>query len=126
MPQIQTATLTRIANWFTLKMLTDTCDILRLNRVQVPSGGYTETYPKHNTDPVPCLVTSAGVPQELLTAGQEVGFVPKIIVLPAGTDVLGSDRIKVGVLTYHVIDLFEPSTDEVVRRVLARRSSLAG
>ncbi len=55
---------------------------------------------------------------------KEVGFIPKIILLPKGQDVLGSDRIKVGTITYHVIDLFDPTSYEVVRRVLARRTSL--
>ena len=99
------------------------CDILRETRVQKPSGGYDITYPPVHTA-VPCAVMNAGSPQEQLVSGQEVGFIPKIILLPKGTDVLGSDRIKVGTITYHVIDLFAPESYEVVRRVLARRTSL--
>ena len=127
MALLATPTINRLASWMQEDVLTDTCDILRETRVRVPSGGYTITYPKHNIDPVPCAVLNTGVPAEMLTAGQEVGFVPKIILLPKGTDILGSDRIKVnGTITYHVIDLYAPETYEVVRKVLARRGSLVG
>lgn len=125
MPQIQDATIARVGNWIIVNILKDTCDILRLTRVSVPSGGFTETYPvKYNG--VPCAVIDAGNPQEALTAGQEVGFIPKIILLPKGQDILGSDRIRVnGATVYHVIDLFAPETYEIIRRVEVRRASLA-
>lgn len=126
MPVLSDAALTRLAGWITVKVLKDTCDILRKTTVQKPSGGFDITYPKHNTDPIPCAVMNGGSPQERLIGEQEVGFIPKIILLPKGTDILGSDRIKVGSITYHVIDLFEPTSYEVVRRVLTRRASIPG
>jgi hypothetical protein len=124
MPVLSDAAINRLASWATKQVLKETCDILRETRVPTASGGFTITYPKHNSDPIPCAVTNAGSPQEQLLSGQEVGFIPKIILLPKGTDVLGSDRIKVGTITYHVIDLFEPTSYEVCRRVLVRRTSL--
>ncbi len=126
MPVLSDTALNRLAGWITEKVLKDTCDILRETRVQKPSGGFDITYPKHNTDPIPCAVMNGGAPREQLIAEQEVGFIPKIILLPKGTDVLGSDRIKVGSITYHVIDLYEPTSYEVVRRVLTRRASMTG
>jgi len=109
-----------------LESLTDTADILRETRVRVPSGGFTVTYVKHNSDPIPCLRALTGVPQELLIAGQEVGFMPEIIVFPAGIDIIGSDRIVIAGVTYHVIDPYGPFTSELARRVLVRQASLVG
>jgi hypothetical protein len=109
-----------------LASLTDEADILRETRTPRPSGGYDLTYPKHNSDPIPCLRAPTGVPQELLIAGQEVGFMPEIIVFAAGTDIIGSDRIVVAGVTYHVIDPFGPFSNEIERRVLVRRGSLVG
>lgn len=123
MPVISQAAIGRLADWVIKQVLIETCDILRETRVQTASGGFTITYPPVQRG-VPCAVMNAGSPQEQLVSGQEVGFIPKIILLPKGQDVLGSDRIKVGTITYHVIDLFEPTSYEVVRRVLARRTSL--
>lgn len=125
MPVISQAAIGRLADWVIKQVLIETCDILRETRVQKPSGGFTITYPPVHTA-VPCAVMNGGNPnpQEQLLSGQEVGFIPKIILLPKGTDILGSDRIKVGTITYHVIDLFEPTSYEVCRRVLARRTSL--
>ncbi len=126
MPVLSDAAINRLAGWITDKVLNDVCDILRETRVPTSSGGFTITYPKHNTDPIPCAVMNSGVPREQLLSGQEVGFIPKIILLPKGTDVLGSDRIKVGTITYHVIDLLAPESYEVCRRVLVRRASMTG
>jgi hypothetical protein len=123
MPVISQAAIGRLADWVIKQVLIETCDILRETRVPRPSGGFDITYPPKYSA-VPCAVMNAGSPQEQLVSGQEVGFIPKIILLPKGTDVLGSDRIKVGTITYHVIDLFEPTSYEVCRRVLVRRTSL--
>ncbi len=123
MPIVSDSAINRLADWVTKQVLKETCDILRETRVQKPSGGYDITYPPVQRG-VPCAVMNGGSPQEQLLSGQEVGFIPKIILLPKGQDVLGSDRIKVGTITYHVIDLFDPTSYEVVRRVLARRTSL--
>ncbi len=125
MPVISDTAITRIANWATTKVLKDSCDILRETRVPTSSGGFTITYPTAHAA-VPCVVLNTGTPHEQLIAGQEVGFMPKVILLPKGTDVLGSDRIKVGTITYHVIDLFAPESYEVCRRVLVRRASMSG
>jgi hypothetical protein len=125
MALLAASTRARLANWAREEILTDTCDILRETRVRVPSGGYIITYPKHNTDPVPCAVIGGGNPQEQLIAGQEVGAIPEHILLPLGTDILGSDRIKVGSITYHVIDSGN-ATYDIVQKVLVRQSSLTG
>ncbi len=125
MPVLSDAAINRLAGWITAKVLKDVCDILRETRTPTTSGGFTITYPTAHTA-VPCAVMNGGNPQEQLLSGQEVGFIPKIILLPKGTDVLGSDRIKVGTITYHVIDLYVPESYEVVRKVLVRRASMSG
>ncbi len=124
MALIAASTRTRLANWATENILTDTCDILRETRVRVPSGGSIITYPVKYTG-VPCAVIGGGNPQEQLIAGQEVGAIPENILLPLGQDILGSDRIKVGSITYHVIDTGN-ATYDVVQKVLVRQSSLTG
>ena len=124
MALIAASTRAWLANWATEEILTDTCDILRETRVRVPSGGSTITYPVKYSG-VPCAVIGGGNPQEQLIAGQEVGAIPEHILLPLGQDILGSDRIKVGSITYHVIDTGN-ATYDVVQKVLVRQSSLTG
>src|SRR5438045_2646621 len=117
MPVLSVAARERLAAWITKNVLAETATILGEVRTPGTSGGSTTTYQARLTG-IPCAVLPAGSPRELLIAGQEVGFIPKIILLPQGTDVRGSDRIQVGTVTYHVIDIYEPSTYEVARRVL--------
>ncbi len=121
---IAASTRARLANWAREEILTDTCDILRETRVRVPSGGSTITYPVKYSG-IPCAVIGGGNPQEQPIAGQEVGAIPANILLPLGQDILGSDRIKVGNITYHVIDTGN-ATYDVVQKVLVRQSSLTG
>jgi hypothetical protein len=126
MPVLSDAALDRLAGWIVKKVLKDTCEILRKTQVQVASGGFNTTYPVVYSD-IPCAVMGGGSPQESFISGQEVGFIPKMILLPKGQDVLGTDRIRVnGTVVYHVIDPIDPTSYEVVRRVQTRRASMTG
>jgi hypothetical protein len=102
--------------------LTDTCDIQRKNETLTPMGEATKNWPVVATSA--CALIDAGTPQEQAVAVQQVGSLTQIMLLPRLTDVRGNDRLVKAGLTYHVIDLYEPKSFEVVRRVLVRRSSL--
>lgn len=102
-------------------VLTDDGDILRETQTRTPGGGHTSSWDvAHSTK---CAIVDAGSPGETMVAAQQSGMITKLALLPRGTDILGTDRLRVNGLTYHVIDLFEPETFEVVRRVLVRRSA---
>lgn len=115
--------LARLSAWIESHELTESGTLLRNQRVQTPSGGWRDTW-QEVASSVPCAVLDTGAPSEQIVAQQTVGSITKTITFPRGTDVRGADRFRVGTITYLVVDVFEPSTFEVVRRVLARRTSL--
>jgi hypothetical protein len=104
--------------------LKDTCDILReTDGADDNSGGNSPTWPAALTG-IPCLVVDGGrKPAEQLLAQKLVGKVMKTISLPRQTDVRGTDRISVtsgnsfNTAIYHIIDVEDPTTYEVLRRV---------
>jgi hypothetical protein len=111
-----------LADMVTEVALTDTCDIQRKSQTLTAMREATKNWPVVAT--VPCALIDAGTPQEQAVAVQQVGSISQIMLLPRLTDVRGNDRLVKGGLTYHIIDLYEPKSFEVVRRVLVRRSSL--
>src|SRR6184192_1079795 len=103
----------------------DTCSILRNTRVRTPSGGYTDTWQPPIATGVPCAIVNSGAPLERVIGQQVVGEITQKCLLPKGQDVLGNDRVLVnGLTTYRVIDLLDPTTYEVLRRVLVERLSV--
>jgi hypothetical protein len=122
MPLLSDAQLTALSNWFESKLFIDDCIIGRKQRVSTPSGGSTVTWTDVLT--VKCALVDSGAPQQAMIAEQEVGYITKLAMLPRGTDVHGDDRLTIAGILYFVIDLYEPSTYEVVRRVMVRRASL--
>lgn len=102
----------------------DTCDILReTDGADDGSGGNLPSWPIAYTG-IPCLVVDGGrKPAEALLAQRFVGKVMKTISLPRQTDVKGTDRISVtsgnsfNTAIYHIIDVEDPTTYEVLRRV---------
>jgi len=114
-----------MGDWWSAVLLTDTCNILRETRTPKPSGsgGASITFPAAHSG-VPCAVIDAGTPTEQTLASQTVGSAPKLVLLPRGTDVLDTDRIQVGAITYHIIDAKGPDTIEVLRQVLVSRLSI--
>jgi SPP1 family predicted phage head-tail adaptor len=121
MPLLSEAALAHLGKWFEDHLFNDDCTIERQTRVQTPSGGSTLSWTDIAT--VKGAIVDAGSPQETLLAAQEVGYITKLAMLPRNTDIRGNDRIRVGAVTYTVIDLYEPSTYVVMQRVLVRRSS---
>lgn len=115
--------LSRLGSWIERQVLTDTAIIWRNAPTRSGSGGQVDHWTQHEAN-VPAAVLSGSNPTETVIAGQAVGLMTKTILLPRGTDVLGDDKVQVGSVVYHVIDLYEPSTYEVSRRVLVMRSSL--
>ena len=115
--------LQRLSDVFQRDFLTDSCAIGRESRTTSAMGGkQTSTWPTVATSP--CAIIAEGLPQEQVVAAQTVGSILKIVLLPRGTDVRGSDQLTINGLAYHVIDLYEPSTFEVIRRVLVRQLTL--
>lgn len=109
----------------------DTCDILRNPHTPDAQGGYSSTssdWPAVATG-LPCLVVDSRFPAEQVVAEQLTDRMDKIISLPRLTDVQKTDRIKVyqtnGATTkYHVLGVVEPSTYEVLRRVVVTREDV--
>jgi hypothetical protein len=116
--------LARIGAWIEKNILKDDCSILGESRTRRPGGGFTSTWP--SVAETKCAVLSSGDPAEQAVAAQTAGNITKLILLPRGTNILGNNKIQVGETIYHVIDVFEPSSYEVCRRVLVRRTSLTG
>ena len=104
----------------------DTCTIYRLpvgaSRTKDGRGGYTDGYQSQATG-VPCAVLDDGLgAQELYQLGQLRGRITKTIVLPAGTDVRDKDKLEVnGAVYYEVLDAVDPTSYEVLRRVIVLR-----
>lgn len=118
------STLARIATWVERNVLAEQAEILRETRTPNPTGGgATLTWTVVAT--LDCAVVDAGyMPTERVIAAQQAGRINKIIFLPREADVHGNDRIRVSSITYHIVELYDPTTFEVMRRVLVRRSSL--
>jgi hypothetical protein len=121
------AAMERLSSWIEREVLQDDCTILRNHPTQTASGHMTDDWQAQDTAKCAVLAgSSGGAPSELVVADQVAGRITKLILLPRGTDVLGNDKVQVGTTVYHVIDVYEPSTFEVSRRVLVQRSSLPG
>jgi hypothetical protein len=104
----------------------DTCDILRNTPVVDDQGGSSPgEYVAHNIDPIPCAVIDDQAPRPLVQAQQMVARITKTIMMPRLTDVLRTDKIKVnGTDMYIILDLLDPTTYEVVRRVVVLREEV--
>jgi hypothetical protein len=117
----------RLADWTQDAFYTDTCDILREVDVQRASGGRDVTWPAVNSQPIPCaLIEEKRLPVEMDIAAQEQGQTRFRVYMPRGTDVRGTDRLHIPSgstgITYHIVEPLDPSTLEISRRVIVRRS----
>jgi hypothetical protein len=118
-----------LANWMEDVLMTDTCDILRDIGTQRPSGGRDENWQPVNIKPIPCaLIDEKRLPVEMDIAAQEQGQTRFRAYLPRGTDVRGTDRLHIPSgavgITYHIVEPLDPSTLEISRRVVVRRSPI--
>lgn len=117
--------LDRLSTWVVRNILTDDCTILRETSTPLPSGGRHVIFVAQ-AETQPCALLDVGTPEEQLVAMQTVGSITKMVLFQRGANVLSTDRLRINDIEYHVIDLFDPSTYEVTRRVLVRRASLQG
>jgi hypothetical protein len=111
MPVVSGAELQTLSDWMGTNLLTDTCAIQR----EVANVWTTVS----GLGAVPCAVTGASytgpMPQEWLGADL------KTILMPRNTDVRSPDRLVINSINYRVFDVKDPSTFEVLRRVIAAR-----
>jgi hypothetical protein len=102
--------------------LKDSCEILRDDSTDSDgSGGYQNiTWPVVAT--VACLISDAGrQPTEPIIAAKLDGKTFQTIMLPRGTDVRESDRLRInGTTTYHIIDV-STETYEVLKSIFVWR-----
>jgi hypothetical protein len=119
------ADLTRLSGWVTSRLLKDECDILRPTRVQKPSGGWTETDVVVETTRC-AVLDEGGVNAAGSLIADQIGSaaVTKRMLLPRGTDIQEDDSVRVAGMTYSVIGSLDPTSFEVCRRVLIRRTTV--
>lgn len=115
-------TIERLADWMATHLLDESGDILENHRTRTSSGGYVDNWVTIAT--VKCAVLDAGAPQEQVQMQQVTGSITKLLLFERGATILGTHRVKIGSITYQVIDVFEPNTVSVLPRALARRTSL--
>jgi hypothetical protein len=104
--------------------LKDTCEILSQPSGTDTWGGGDETSEEWDVSAsVRCAVIDAGgMPIQATVAQQESARMQKIILFPRGTEVTGANRVRVvGGDTYEVVDVIDPTSYEVVRRVCGNR-----
>lgn len=102
--------------------LKDDCDILRAPLTPNPAGGGQTRGAYAVAATVKAALIDAGSsPRRTTIAEQHVGNTPKIILLPRHTDVRPDDRLAMLGEVYEIIDLYEPTTYEVLRRVGVNR-----
>jgi hypothetical protein len=115
-------TIERLADWLETHLLDESGDILENHPIRSASGGNVPNWVHIAT--VKCAVLDAGAPQEQVQMAQTVGSITKLLLFKRGTTILGTHRVKIGALTYQIIDVFEPNTVSVLPHALARRTSL--
>lgn len=109
MPAVSSAELQTLSDWMTINILTESCAIQR----EVNSVYTTQAT-------VPCAIVGPDVDEKDI-ADEMTGAVLKYILMPRNTDVRSPDRLVINTLTYRVQAIKEPSTFEVLRRVLVAR-----
>ncbi|MBA2678279.1 MAG: head-tail adaptor protein [Ktedonobacteraceae bacterium] len=100
-------------------VLKDSCEVLRATKVSDGQGGTTTVWQTVMTvlGAVVDAGSSAGSVQEIVRGQQVTARLRKTILLPRGTAVKGDDRIRALGVTYEIVDLQDPSSYEVLRRV---------
>ena len=119
MPYLSPADVTALGNFVTGYALLDTCSILRKGaRVSDGQGGDSNNQFTSVATP-PCAVVDDGArATEPYQNAQLRSRVLRILLLPPGTDIRDSDRAQVGNVFYEVLGVLNPTSYEVVRRVV--------
>jgi hypothetical protein len=98
----------------------DNIEILR-NVSSTPNGSGGGTGSAQVVATVLGLVRDYSTIDEQVVSQAQKGRVEKVILVPRNTDVRNTDQIRVGTTNYHVIEIGEPVTYDVVRRIFTRR-----
>lgn len=123
MTLIASTDLQVLSDMATTLALVETASILRETDIDDGQGGMTRSWVTQFTSP--CAVVDIPFkPAEPVIAEQVVGEVKKMLLFPRRTDVRGNDRVTVGSITYRVIEPLDPTTYEVLRRVVSIRLTL--
>lgn len=119
--------LIRLGGWIERNVLKDECTIMRNTPTKSASGGLVDHWSAvHDGLSEQCTILDTGTPAQQMVAAQAVGYISKTAIFARGKDVRGDDRLVVGPVTYDIIDIFEPSSFEIMKRALVRRSSIQG
>lgn len=105
----------------------DSCEVMRSVPTRDDQNGVDPgAWPWPVAHTTVCMVTDGGLsPRTSVQADQTVGLITKLISLPRLTDVLRTDRLRVNSTdVYTIIDLFDPTSYEVIRRVSAMREEV--
>src|SRR5262249_2088987 len=107
-------------------VLKDDCDILRESAGSLDSsGGHPTTWPVHAT--VKCAVLYDASPRQPEgVAQQKVRRTPNKMLLPRGTDVLETDRLRALGQTYIINGIEDPTSYEIFRTCYVTKLPLQG
>lgn len=109
MVAVAASELQTLSNWMSTNVLTESCAIQReINSVWTMAAT------------VPCAIVGPDANEKDIS-DEQTGAVLKYILMPRNTDVRSPDRLVVNSITYRVQDIKEPSTFEVLRRVMVVR-----
>lgn len=77
-----------------LSAMVDTCDILRRTTTTSPTGGQITSWVYHSTHPA--LLTAPSGEKEKVVADRITTVKTAVIRLPASTNVLDTDKLRIG------------------------------
>jgi predicted outer membrane lipoprotein len=104
-----------------LEAMPDRCTVERATEVSDGQGGWLPTWAPLATG-VPCRLRRPATGTEAEVAGRLAGEVAFVVMVPAGQDVLPSDRLRVTSTAPPTLlqarAVLAPLSDEVVRNVL--------
>lgn len=89
--------------------LPSTCFIHRRTLTSDSAGGSSESYVATTAQPIPCEIIPGGGVSEVERAGRVASETYYQVILPAGTDIVETDRIVADTLTLEVISINSPS-----------------
>ena len=101
--------------------LKDDCDILRATEINNLSGGGRTRGGYDVIATVKAALIDGRPPQKRVIAGQNVADLTQKILLRRGTDIRPEDRLGMLGQVYEIIDLDDPTSYEVLRRISVTR-----
>jgi len=101
-----------------LAALTDSCDVMRAARVSDDAGGVTETWASEGT--VACRLVPARSAREDVAGGAVASITRWAVLFAHDADVMASDRLEIGGVTYEVVGVGVGSESAVMRADVVR------